>query len=80
MKVNTVLKSNKTCIRWHSPVELFLCWGGKAGSPYAAVLGFLLRARSVHTVRTSHSALYSTHFDGSVGKCFWQIVINLFSP
>lgn len=27
-----------------------------------------------------HRALYSTHFEGSVGKCFWQIVINLFSP
>lgn len=27
-----------------------------------------------------HRALYSTHFEGSVVKCFWQIVINLFSP
>lgn len=31
-------------------------------------------------VRVSHRALYSTHFEGSVGKCFWQIVINLFRP
>ncbi len=27
-----------------------------------------------------HRALYSTHLEGSVVKCFWQIVINLFSP
>lgn len=27
-----------------------------------------------------HSALYSTHLDGSVGKCFWQMVMSLFSP
>lgn len=27
-----------------------------------------------------HNALYSTHFDGSVGKCFWQMVMSLFSP
>lgn len=25
-------------------------------------------------------ALYSTHFDGTVEKCFWQIVISLFRP
>lgn len=28
----------------------------------------------------SYRALYSTHFDGSVGKCFWQMVISLLSP
>lgn len=32
------------------------------------------------TIHRLHSALYSTHFDGSVGKCFWQMVINLFNP
>lgn len=28
----------------------------------------------------SYRALYSTHFEGSVGKCFWHIVINRFKP
>lgn len=55
-------------------------------SSFTAVLrpeGHVLGAEApchVHTVCRSHSALYSTHFDGSVGKCFWQIVISLFSP
>ena len=34
----------------------------------------------VRWVGGGYSALYSTHLDGSVVKCFWQLVINRFSP
>lgn len=74
MKATPVLEVNKKCTRRKGTVQLF-----PGRQVRLEVHGLQERLLSHATLR-SHSALYSTHLDGSVGKCFWQMVINLFSP